>query len=77
MNGIRISATQPSSTIRPAVWKSAFQDWSPRMPNCPEALLPLPPREPPPPPRLADELEPPRENPVLPSAFTIESAWTP
>ena len=63
--------------MRPAVSKRAFQDSSPRMPNCPDALLLLRPRRPPLDPRRADELELEREKPVLPSALTIESACTP
>ena len=65
--------------MRPAVSKSASQDWSPRTPNCPELPRPLPPppRDDPLPPRRADELELLREKPRLPSAFTSESAWTP
>ncbi len=81
LNGMRISAVQPSATTRPPLSYSASHDWSPRTPNCPELPIPLPPppREPPPPPlpRVADELPLDRENPLLPSAFTSESACTP
>ena len=77
LNGIRISAVQPSATTRPPLSNSAFHESSPRMPNCPELLMPLPPPRRGPLPRLADPLPLDRENPVLPSAFTIESACTP